>query len=183
MSRIKLKRVKMQAGITLAVILLLIFGVLVLLAKKETIKEESFEYEDDYAHSILYSVLRSTTNSTDIKCRTTKDIAYKLMLPILKETYCCGIYDINCYDFITKTLIEKLDKINKTLKKSYLFYFEIGIKQKNNEEKVLFWYGNKTLKICKGNKISAIQYLTEGKTTAKIYAKVLLMRRGEICLK
>jgi len=180
---LRIKKVKMQAGIVWAVILVMVFASLIFVSQRESIKENSFEYEDEYAYSILYSLLRSTTNSTDIKCKTTKDIAYRLSLPILEDTYCCEVYDMICFKFINTTLTEKLDKINRTLKKSYIFYFEIGLKQRNNQEEVFFWYGNKTLKICKGNKISAIQYLTEGKTTSQVYAKVLLMRRGDLCLR
>lgn len=175
---------KAQSGIVWAVITMLIFFAIVamVISNKQAIKENSLEYEDDYANSILYTILRSSTNSTEILCSTTKDILLKYKLPGIEDTYCCGIYSLYCKDFITRTLEEKLNKINSTFKKSYYFYFEVGMKNQENEI-IYYTYGNESIKNCKGNKISAIQYLGSGRSRSNIYAKVIIMRRGEKCLR
>ncbi len=175
---------KSQAGIVLSIVLFLIFlSISLYLLQEKPSESKAFSYEDEYAYSILRSLLRSTTISPDTECKYVKDIANKYIYITDDTVYCCRISNLPCKEFITREIETKLSLIEDNLKKQYYFYFEIGIDERDRQ-RIVYAYGNKTIKECKANKVSAKQYLLSGReSVAKPFARVILMRRDEICLK
>ncbi|NPA38263.1 MAG: hypothetical protein GXN99_00530 [Candidatus Nanohaloarchaeota archaeon] len=176
---------KAQAGTVFAIILLLLgLASYAFIIKGKDNNEGNLllsNYIQDYASSMLTSLLRSSTGNPLAGCETVKDVLAKAYYSP-ENGKCCGIADYTCREYAQLIVQKKIDDIISNAKKNYIYYFEFG--KKFSSSPVLFAYPpeHAFIKDCKCEKIIVEQKLIDSVRESRSYpyARIYVVRIDEV---
>lgn len=172
----------MQSGIILALVLLSI-GLSIYLfylnSSRNDINKDvkSADYLQDYASSMLTSLLRSSTGNPLAGCERVRDILIKAYnVPL--DGKCCGISDKTCRDYVRGIVTKKIDTLIANAKENYLYYFEFG-KEYSSQPLILSYPSqNAGIKDCKCEKIVVEQKLISSQQLVSYpYARLYVVEK------